>query len=169
MAANTSDRIMLRRGIATLAALTPLALPAEPFEIDLPGFLARPREDEFASFRDHYPRCSECSAEVRAWTELDDRLRRPVGFGVGFAVGFDTESGAAAVAQHPSAAQHPPAGILAGYEADPGALGATERRGLERSFRGWRLDRPNEEPTPQLQKARPEPEIPKIEEEDVPF
>ncbi len=96
------------------------------FEIDLPGFLARPREDEFASFRDHYPRCSECSAEVRAWTELDDRLRRPVGFGVGFAVGFDTESGAAAVAQHPSA------GILAGYEADPGALGATERRGLER-------------------------------------
>ena len=92
------------------------------FEIDLPGFLARPREDEFASFRDHYPRCSECSAEVRAWTELDERLRRPVGL----AGGFDTESAA------PAVAQHPPAAILAGYEADPGALGASERRGLER-------------------------------------
>jgi hypothetical protein len=40
------------------------------FEHDLPGFLADPRAAEHAEFRDHYPRCAECAAEVRAWTEL---------------------------------------------------------------------------------------------------
>ena len=87
------------------------------FEIDLPGFLVRPREDEFATFRDHYPRCPECSAEVRAWTELDDQLRRRAG---------SEPSGGAPASRHPSAS------LLAGYEDDPSALGASERRDLER-------------------------------------
>jgi hypothetical protein len=39
-------------------------------EIDLPAFLAAPRGEEFGEFRLHYPRCPECAAEVRAWTEL---------------------------------------------------------------------------------------------------
>ena len=87
------------------------------FEIDLPGFLAGPREDEFATFRDHYPRCPECSAEVRAWTELDDQLRRRAG--------SDSSAGV-------PASQHPPASLLVGYGDDPSALGASERRELER-------------------------------------
>lgn len=44
------------------------------FEIDLLAYLAEPREAEFADFRDHYPRCADCSAELAAWTELDARL-----------------------------------------------------------------------------------------------
>jgi hypothetical protein len=44
------------------------------FELDLPGFLADPRASGFADFRDHYPRCAACAAEVRAWTELAARL-----------------------------------------------------------------------------------------------
>jgi len=45
------------------------------FEIDLGGFLEDPRADAFADFRDHYPRCPDCSAEVGAWTELEVELR----------------------------------------------------------------------------------------------
>lgn len=44
------------------------------FELDLPGFLADPRAPGFADFRDHYPRCAACAAEVRAWTELSAQL-----------------------------------------------------------------------------------------------
>ncbi len=87
------------------------------FEIDLPGFLAQPREDEFATFRDHYPRCPECSAEVRAWTELDDQLRRSAG---------SEPIGGAPASRHPSAS------LLAGYGDDPSGVGASERRDLER-------------------------------------
>lgn len=43
-------------------------------EIDLPAFLAAPRGEEFGDFRLHYPRCAECAAEVRAWTELHEAL-----------------------------------------------------------------------------------------------
>lgn len=87
------------------------------FEIDLPGFLAQPREDEFATFRDHYPRCPECSAEVRAWTELDDQLRRTPG---------SERFGGAPSSRHPSAS------LLAGYGDDPSGVGASQRRDLER-------------------------------------
>jgi hypothetical protein len=45
------------------------------YDIDLADFLAEPRAERFAEFRDHYPRCSACSAEVRAWTEVDGLLR----------------------------------------------------------------------------------------------
>ncbi len=44
------------------------------FELELPAFLADPRAPGFADFRDHYPRCAACAAEVRAWTELAARL-----------------------------------------------------------------------------------------------
>ena len=47
------------------------------FEVDLAGFLMDPRAEEFASFRDHYPRCSECSAEVGVWTQLEQQLSTP--------------------------------------------------------------------------------------------
>jgi len=43
-------------------------------EVDLAGFLADPRAEAHRAFRAHYPRCSVCSAEVRAWTELHGRL-----------------------------------------------------------------------------------------------
>ncbi|MBW2373040.1 MAG: zf-HC2 domain-containing protein, partial [Deltaproteobacteria bacterium] len=45
------------------------------YDIDLADFLAEPRAERFAEFRDHYPRCAACSAEVRAWTEVDGLLR----------------------------------------------------------------------------------------------
>ncbi|HXJ34429.1 MAG TPA: zf-HC2 domain-containing protein [Candidatus Eisenbacteria bacterium] len=40
------------------------------YELDLAGFLADPTGAVWAEFRDHYPRCPACAAEVRAWTEL---------------------------------------------------------------------------------------------------
>ena len=43
-------------------------------EIELPEFLAEPGAAAFDEFRDHYPRCAECAAEVHAWTELDAQL-----------------------------------------------------------------------------------------------
>ena len=43
-------------------------------EIEFTEFLADPRAAGFAEFRAHYPRCAECAAEVRAWTELHGRL-----------------------------------------------------------------------------------------------
>lgn len=46
-------------------------------EIDLAGFLASPRDEAHAAFREHYPVCAECAAEVRAFTELDLLLRGP--------------------------------------------------------------------------------------------
>lgn len=51
-------------------------------DLDLPGFLEAPSDDAFRSFREHYPGCPECSAEVRVWTELhleltEDAARHP--------------------------------------------------------------------------------------------
>jgi len=46
-------------------------------DVDLTGFLAEPRGPEFAAFREHYPACADCAAEVRAWTELHLQLRGP--------------------------------------------------------------------------------------------
>jgi hypothetical protein len=45
------------------------------YDIDLTVFLANPRDAAHADFRDHYPRCAACSAEVRAWTEVEGLLR----------------------------------------------------------------------------------------------
>ena len=46
----------------------------ESLTLDLADFLARASAPEFAAFRAHYPRCADCSAEVRAWTELYTEL-----------------------------------------------------------------------------------------------
>ncbi len=43
-------------------------------DIDLPAFLADPRQEGFAEFRRHYPGCPDCSAELRVWTELHEAL-----------------------------------------------------------------------------------------------
>jgi hypothetical protein len=44
------------------------------YEIDIAAYLADPRAAEHAGFRAHYPSCAACAAEVRAWTELAERL-----------------------------------------------------------------------------------------------
>lgn len=46
----------------------------ETLALDLAEFLARPTAPEFSAFRAHYPRCADCAAEVRAWTELHASL-----------------------------------------------------------------------------------------------
>ncbi len=46
----------------------------ETSTLDLAEFLARPTAPQFAAFRAHYPRCADCAAEVRAWTELHAAL-----------------------------------------------------------------------------------------------
>jgi hypothetical protein len=49
----------------------------ETLTLDLAEFLARGTAPEFAAFREHYPRCADCAAEVRAWTELHAALATP--------------------------------------------------------------------------------------------
>ncbi|MBW2237141.1 MAG: zf-HC2 domain-containing protein [Deltaproteobacteria bacterium] len=73
------------------------------YDIDLADFLAEPRAERFAEFRDHYPRCAACSAEVRAWTEVDGLL-------------------------HPAGDAHPEPEILLRYADD--VLAPAERSGL---------------------------------------
>ncbi len=77
-------------------------------EIDLLGFLDDPRSSEHATFRDHYPRCPWCAAEVRAWSELRQQLAGPA-----------------------SDPEHPAPERLARYAAGSEALTATDRAGLE--------------------------------------
>ncbi|MDG2304932.1 MAG: hypothetical protein P8R42_09785 [Candidatus Binatia bacterium] len=43
-------------------------------ELDLPGFLEDPTDENFLSFREHYPACRDCSAEIHIWTELHMEL-----------------------------------------------------------------------------------------------
>jgi hypothetical protein len=96
-------------------------------EIDLLGFLDDPRRQEFAEFREHYPRCRDCAAELRVWTELHAALRATR-----------------------AASAHPEPEQLARYEGAPGGLAPAERRALEahlatcpacrdelRALRGW--------------------------------
>ncbi len=80
-------------------------------EIELPEFLAEPGAAAFDGFRDHYPRCAECAAEVCAWTELDAQL---------------AAGGGGAGGAHPESEQ------LARYEALP----AGERAGLDHHLAG---------------------------------
>ena len=79
-------------------------------EIDLAGFLASPRDAEFASFREHYPVCRECAAEVRAWTELEVLLRGP--------------------------AEHPAPELLLRFEDEPMTLAAQRRAEVDRHLAG---------------------------------
>jgi anti-sigma factor RsiW len=74
------------------------------FELDLAEFVADPRAEAFAPFLEHYPTCSECSAEVRVWSELEGQLRGE------------------------AASAHPTEEVLLRYEQSPAALGAAERQ-----------------------------------------
>jgi len=75
------------------------------FDLDLADFVAGSARPEWAEFRAHYARCAECSAEVRAWTELHLLLQPP--------------------------AAHPAEELLLRFESEPGRLPAAERRAVE--------------------------------------
>lgn len=81
-------------------------------EIEIPEFLAEPGAPRFADFRDHYPRCRACSAEVRAWSELHARLAAAAG------------------------SAHPDPETWVRYAQTPGALASDARRALERHLAG---------------------------------
>jgi len=83
----------------------------EADEVDLPGFLAEPDAPGFQEFRDHYPRCSDCAAEVRAFARLEYALLDGV---------------PAALPSHPGAER------LATWVEAPGALRASDRLQIER-------------------------------------
>src|SRR5437899_4280659 len=74
-------------------------------DLDLADFVAGSARPEWAEFRAHYARCAECSAEVRAWTELHLLLQAP--------------------------AAHPAEELLLRFETEPGRLPAAERRAVE--------------------------------------
>jgi hypothetical protein len=44
------------------------------FDVDLVACLLDAERPEWSEFREHYPRCPECAAEVRTWTELQENL-----------------------------------------------------------------------------------------------
>jgi len=75
------------------------------FEVDLADFVASSARPEWAEFRAHYARCAECSAEVRAWTELHLLLQPP--------------------------AAHPAEELLLRFETERDRLPAAERRAVE--------------------------------------
>ena len=75
------------------------------FDLDLADFVAGSARPEWAEFRAHYARCAECSAEVRAWTELHLLLQPP--------------------------AAHPAEELLLRFETERGLLPAAERRAVE--------------------------------------
>jgi hypothetical protein len=47
------------------------------FDLDLVACLLDAARPEWSEFREHYPRCPECAAEVRTWTELQSTLAPP--------------------------------------------------------------------------------------------
>ena len=75
------------------------------FDVDLADFVASSARPEWAEFRAHYARCAECSAEVRAWTELHLLLQPP--------------------------AAHPAEELLLRFETERDLLPAAERRAVE--------------------------------------
>ncbi len=44
------------------------------FDVDLAAYLVEPRAAAWDDFREHWPRCADCAAEVAAWTALQARL-----------------------------------------------------------------------------------------------
>jgi hypothetical protein len=44
-------------------------------EVDLAAVLTEPQNPEWEAFRQHYPQCVACSAEVYQWTNLENILR----------------------------------------------------------------------------------------------
>ena len=75
------------------------------FDVDLADFVASSARPEWAEFRAHYARCAECSAEVRAWTELHLLLQPP--------------------------AAHPAEELLLRFETERDRQPAAERRAVE--------------------------------------
>src|SRR5436190_10982549 len=75
------------------------------FDLDLVDFVAGSARPEWAEFRAHYARCAECSAEVRAWTELHLLLQPP--------------------------AAHPAEELLLRFETERDRQPAAERRAVE--------------------------------------
>ncbi len=61
------------------------------------------RNEDWAAFREHYPVCAECSAEVARWSQLEEILGRSGQF------------------------EHPSEAALLAFETDPGALATEER------------------------------------------
>ena len=80
------------------------------FDLDLADFVAGSARPEWAEYRAHYARCAECSAEVRAWTELHLLLQPP--------------------------GAHPAEELLLRFETEPGRLPAAERRAVEEHLAG---------------------------------
>ena len=74
------------------------------FDLDLADFVAGSTRPEWTEFRAHYPGCADCSAEVRAWTELHLLLQPP--------------------------GAHPAEELLLRFETEPGRLSAAERHGM---------------------------------------
>src|SRR5437867_8153523 len=75
------------------------------FDLDLADFVASSARPEWAEFRAHYACCAECSAEVRAWTELHLLLEPP--------------------------AAHPAEELLLRFETEPRRLPTAERHAVE--------------------------------------
>ena len=75
------------------------------FDLDLADFVTGSARPEWAEFRAHYARCAECSAEVRAWTELHLLLQPP--------------------------AAHPTEELLLRFETERDRLPAAERRAVQ--------------------------------------
>lgn len=72
------------------------------FDVDLVACLLDRSRPEWEAFRDHYPTCPDCAAEVRAWTELQGEL----------------------------APAHPAPARLLRYQDEPASLPVEERRAI---------------------------------------
>jgi len=72
------------------------------FDVDLVACLLDRARPEWQAFRDHYPTCADCAAEVRTWTELHGELTPA----------------------------HPDPATLVRYEDDPATLHADERSAI---------------------------------------
>jgi hypothetical protein len=81
-------------------------------EIDPAAYLVEPRAPEWKVFRAHFPSCSDCSAAVASWTELEEGLR--------------ARAPAAPQAVHPSPMQ------LADFDAAPRSLPAGRQSEIAR-------------------------------------
>jgi hypothetical protein len=77
-------------------------------EIDLAAFLTEPQNPAWEEFRQHYPQCEPCSAEVAKWEKLEHLLGR--------------------VSQE---AAHPAEERLVQFKQSPGSLTPKERRSIQ--------------------------------------
>ena len=87
-------------------------------DIDLATFVADPTRSEWADFREHYPMCADCAAEVHAWTDLHLELLASGG-----------------QSQNPG---HPPKGLLLAFEERPETLPPLEYQSIKRHLTACR-------------------------------